>query len=301
MAARARTRSALVARTVDELSIQDERAFRHVPLYAPLKELLRRDGYEFQVLPRASARWNHALLLNLTYWGGDGGGDVVESERVPADVIAHAALHHLAARLVRDSERQRKGEREGKGASTHAPSSAVGTPEVLFFGESIASAFDAYLVGHLLSAAPRCAFLATQVPAMAEVAREAGLSVRGFEALLETMARDPETSFESLRELLYDTSLALVAARSTRAAHAVLVRAAAHRFGSLLHRYELSTWVLYARAYAVRGADVKADVTADVTHPVRTFDQALRRAESPLLWLSSALAKAGERAGKRGV
>jgi len=279
----ARGRSVLVTRTVDELSIQDERAFRHVPLYAPLKELLRRDGYKFQILPRASARWNHALLLNLTYWGGDGGGDVVESERVPADVIAHAAWHHLAARLVRESTRQR--------------SSAAITPEALFFGESIASAFDAYLVGHLLSAAPRCAFLATQVPAMADVARDAGLSARGFEALLETMARDPEASFESLRELLYDTSLALVDARTTRAAHAILV-AAAHPFGSLLHRYELSNWVLYARAYAVRGAlsaRTTADAKARVKHPVRTFDAALRRAESPLSWLSSALLGAGER------
>lgn len=288
-------RGALVTRTVDELSIQDERAFRHVPLYAALKDLLRRDGYRFQVLPRSSARWSHALLLNLTYWGG--GGDVIESERVPADVIAHAAWHHLAARIVREHEHERsrprprlrprkRGLRE---ASSSAPSAAP-TAEALFFGESIASAFDAYLVGRLLSSAPRCAFLATQVPAMAEVARDAGLSARRFEALLAAMARDPEASFESLRELLFDTSLALVAAPDASAAHAVLVHAEAHAFGALLHRYELSNWVLYARAYADRDAsNALAGARA-----VRTFDEALRRAESPLSWLSSVLLGAGE-------
>jgi len=259
-------------RTVDQLSIQDERAFRRVPLYAALKDLVRRDGYVFQVLPRSSARWNHALLLNLTYWGHEGGGDVLETERVPADVIAHAALHHLAARAIRGPAR---------GAPPVRP-----TSEALFFGESIASAFDAFLVGHLLSAAPRCAFLATQVPAMAAVARDAGASAKRFGALLEAIARDPEGSFESLRELLYDTSLALVAAPDARAAHDALAGAAAHPFGPLLHRYELSSWVLYARAYAARDAHQ--------TRRVGTFDETLRRTGSPLMWLSSALAGEGE-------
>jgi hypothetical protein len=273
-----RAAAGLVTRTVDQLSIEDERAFRHVPIYAALKEALRRDGYAFRVLPRAFARWNHALLLNLAYWGGDGGqgGDVVESVRVPADVVAHAAWHHLAARAVRGSLR--------------ATSSAPPSSEALFFGESIASAFDGYLVGRLLSASPRCAFLATQVPAMAAVARDAGLSAKRFATLLETMARDPEGSFESLRELLYDTSLALVAAPDAGKAHAILVGAAAHPFGALLHRYELSNWVLYARAYA--GAEARAH-GREVTR-VRTFDEALRRAGSPLAWLSSALFGPGE-------
>jgi hypothetical protein len=269
-----RAAAGLTTRTVDELSIQDERAFRHVPLYAALKDALRRDGYMFRVLPRASARWNHALLLNLTYWGGEG-GDIIESDRVPADVIAHAAWHHLAARAVRGSVRA------ARGASSARPSC-----EALFFGESIASAFDVYLVGRLLSASPRSAFLATQVPAMAAVAHDAGSPAKRFAALLETMARDPEASFESLRELLYDTALALVAAPAADDAHAILAHAAAHPFGALLHRYELSNWVLYARAYAARAV-------REVTR-VRTFDEALRRAGRPLEWLSSALFGPGE-------
>src|ERR1700722_4315822 len=39
-------------RTVDELDVEDERSFRHVGLYADLKEVLRRARYPFQILPR---------------------------------------------------------------------------------------------------------------------------------------------------------------------------------------------------------------------------------------------------------
>ena len=98
---------------------------------------------------------------------------------------------------------------------------------------AIASAFDVYLVGRLLGHAPASAFLASQVPAMAETASAAALSERAFER---------------------------------------------HRFGALLHRYEISNRVLYARAYGARSAgDAKA----------RAIDRALRRATLPLDWLAT--------------
>ena len=48
----------------------------------------------------------------------------------------------------------------------------------------------------------------------------------------------------------YDTALALVDCDGAEDALRVLATADGHRFGPLLHRYELSNWVLYARAYA---------------------------------------------------
>jgi hypothetical protein len=221
-------------RTVEDLSIRDERSFRNVTLYADLKEILRRDGYLFRVLPASRSgpsRWDRALLLNLTYWSGDG-GDVLESDGIAADVVAHAGWHHLAA-----------------SALAVKPAKAL-TAAALLLGESIASAFDAYIVGRQLACAPRSPFLETQVPAMAETARAAGLSARGFRTMLEGMAADPSRSFADLREMLYDAALGLVASPGAAQALAVLERASRHRFGPLLHHYELSNWVLYARAYA---------------------------------------------------
>jgi hypothetical protein len=90
--------TSFVERTIDELVIDDEDSFRHVALYADLKEVLRRADYKFRVLPKgASARWDRALLLNLTFWGANAGGDVLVDEHLAADVVAHVAWHHLAA------------------------------------------------------------------------------------------------------------------------------------------------------------------------------------------------------------
>jgi hypothetical protein len=247
-------------KTVDELSVDDEPSFRHVALYADLKEILLRDRYVFRILPKQSAgRWDRALLLNLTYWGATG-GDVLESDRVPADVLAHAAWHHLAA-----------------GALGIVPGVAP-SAEALFLGESIGSAFDIYLVGRLLGRAPRSSFLETQVSAMAHASSAAGLGERDFELLLRDVARDPEGAFADLRQLLYDAAVSLRACRGADEALAALVRFEAHRFGSLLHHYELSSWVLYALAYAGDGVDRR----------VRELERALRAKRDPLLWLTSA-------------
>jgi hypothetical protein len=253
-------------RTVDELEIGDEPSFGHVAIYADLKEVLRRAAYPFRVLPQTSSgRADRALFLNLTFWSADSGGDVLVDAHPEADVVAHAAWHHLAARALAPGAEE--------------PPSV----EALFLGEAIASAFDVYLVGRLLGHAPRSTFLETQVPAMAETARSAGLSEAGFVRLLRGIARDPERAFADLRELLSDATRALFACRSGEQAHSALRALEGHRFSALLHRYELSNWVLYARAHgrdAVRGG--KPDPHA------RAVDRALRKAKDPLSWLVAA-------------
>jgi hypothetical protein len=253
-------------RTVDELVIGDEASLRHVSLYSELKEVLRRSSYTFRILPtRAAARADRALLLNLTFWSASTGGDVLVDRHIEADVIAHAAWHHLAARAL-----------------TATPSEPPAV-EALFLGEAIASAFDLYLVGRLLGHAPRSTFLETQVPAMAEAADAAGLSERRFEALLGSIARDPDRAFADLRELLSDATAALYECRSGEEGLAALTRFDAHRFAPLLHRYELSNWVLYARAFGEKkgkggggGGGARA----------RAIDRSLRKERAPLEWLA---------------
>ncbi len=251
----------LVKRTVAELTIEDERSFRHVAIYADLKEVLVRARYPFRVLPDALAgRMDRALLLNLTFWGADAGGDVLESDTIPADVIAHAAWHHLAAKAL--------------------PAAPGARPSVdsLFLGEAIASAFDVYLVGRLLGHAKSSSFLESQVPAMADAADATGMNEEDFEAMLEGIAADPERAFADLRELLFDATSALFACASVDDALARLASFDAHRFAPLLHRYELSNWVLYARAYGDPEPDVRA----------RAIDVQLRTETAAIEWLTTA-------------
>jgi hypothetical protein len=244
-------------RTIDQLAIDDERSFAHVALYADLKAVLLRDGYAVRVLPRRwRGRWDRALLLNLTFWGG-AGGDVLVDDHLPADVLAHAAWHHLAAGALGRS-----------GAA-------------LFLGEAIASAFDVYLVGRLLGRAPRSSFLATQGAAMAEATEAAGLSGKGFQALLARLARNPERAFESLRELLFDATSALSRCPDATAALAALAAFDRHPFAPLLHRYELSNWVLYARAYAA-GDAASVEAAGEVDRTLRS------KGDAALSWLATA-------------
>jgi hypothetical protein len=247
-------------RLVDQLTIGDERSFRHVGLYADLKDVLRRARYPFRVLPRASAaRADRALLLNLTLWRPESGGDVLVDDSIEADVVAHVAWHHLAARELA------------------APAGAPLSADALFLGEAIASAFDLYLVGRLLGHAPRSTFLESQVPAMSDAAHAAGLAEGDFERLLEDVAADPDRAFGDLRELLFDATRALFTCRSAEEGYAALAGFDGHRFTSLLHRYEVSNWVLYAHAYARGdGGDSRA----------RAVDRALREASVPLDWLA---------------
>lgn len=223
----------LRTRTLDQLDIVDEKSFRLVPHYPALKQALLDAGYRFRCLAgRSRGWWDRALFLNLTYWGG-GDGDVLVGDAIDADVVTHAALHWLAARALVP---------EGKPPSADA----------LFFGEAVASAYDVYLIGVLLERAPRSPFLESQVAAMAEAAQAAGTTERAFAALLASIGASPERAFEELRGLLFAAATQLVACDTPEAALAVLDRLARHRFACLLHHYELSTWVLYARAYASR-------------------------------------------------
>ena len=249
-------------RTIEQLTITDEPSFAHVALYADLKEILRKDRYRFRVLPAAAARWDRALLLNLTFWGVQGCGDVLVDDFLDADVVTHAAWHHLAARALASD------------------ASASQSAEALFFGEAIASAFDVYLVGRLLGHAQSSSFLESQVPSMAETADAAGLSAADFDALLQQIAADPERAFEDLRALLFDVSVALLHCLDARDALVVLEGFDTHRFAPLLHRFELSTWVLFARARA-----------GDATGPdarVRAVDRTLREQKVALDWLTKA-------------
>jgi hypothetical protein len=251
---------ALVSCTLDDLEIDDEASFRHVGLYDALKGALRRDGYRFLVpAAGAEASWSRTLFLNLTYWSPRAEGDVLAGPYIDADVVAHVAWHHLA-----------------KKALAAAPACAGG----LFLGEAIASAFDVYLVGRLLGHAPESSFLETQVPAMVEAAVEGGAREADVQKLLDAVAKDPERAFEDLRALLFDASLALAACTDPREADATLDRFAGHRFACFLHHFELSTWVLYAKAYAPQ--------PAACGEAVRAIDAALRAAPDALAWLESA-------------
>ncbi len=235
-----------------DLTVDDERSFRHVGLYHDLKTVLLRDDYRFRVPESGGAPWDRVLFLNLTFWSVEEQGDVLTSRHIPADVVAHVAWHHLARKALGGAARSVEG---------------------LFFGESIASAFDLYLVGRLLGHAPDAEFLETQVPAMAEVAEGAGMSPEAFEELLSEVAREPERAFEDLRALLYDVGVSLASIKGIDAAVEVLGRFEGHRFAPLLHHYELSNWVLFAHAYAARD---------ESGEPARALDRELRAAPCSL-------------------
>jgi len=250
----------LTSITLDDLTIQDEASFAHVAVYGQLKRALRRAQVRFQVPAKGSQlSWDRAAFLNLTFWSAEDGADVLCEESIPADVVAHVAWHHLASQQVAR-------------LAPGAPSAAA-----LFFGESIASAFDLYLVGRLLPNAPDSDFIETQVSIMGDAAEEAGLARDDFAALLDRVVSDPERAFEELRSLLFDVSRALFACRGAPEAQLVFERFEAHRFAALLHHFQLSNWVLYARAYAVAAPEQE--------QAVLELDATLRAAPTALDWL----------------
>lgn len=247
---------------LDDLIIDDDEAFTALPLYEGLKRTLRESGHRFLV-PSAdtTTSWDRALFLNLTFWSAAEGTDVLCDEHIPADVVAHAAWHHVVGR-------------ELERAAGRGEPSAAG----LFLAESIASAFDLYLVGRLLSLAPDTDFIATQIPIMQEAAADSGLPGPAFHELLAGICADPERAFEDLRALLFDVTSALAGCREANEAARVLEQHHAHRFAPLLHHYQLSNWILYARAYAT---DAPARAEA-----VRALDDQLRQAKAPVSWLA---------------
>ena len=256
--------------TLDDLTIDDEASFRHVGLYAELKEVLRRARHRFQV-PAADtpASWDRTLFLNLTYWSAGEEASVLPDEHIAPDVIAHTAWHHLAAKALAapgDTDRET------------TPSAAS-----LLFSESIASAFDLYLVGRLIENAPTSEFITTQVPIMAEAAEQAGLPEASFAELLQTVSADPERAFEDMRALLMDVGTALYDCRDASAAQIALETFTGRRFEPLIHHFQLSNWILYARAYAAAPAPGMA--AADTA--VSGLDRTLREAPVSLDWLAA--------------
>ena len=247
---------------LDDLIIDDDEVFAALPLYAGLKRTLREAGHRFLVPGlEGDTSWDRALFLNLTFWSAEEGADVLCNDHIPADVVAHAAWHHVVAREV-------------------ALRAGPGTPSAsgLFFAESIASAFALYLVGRLLPVAPQADFIVTQIPIMQEAAAEAGLGGPDFQALLEAVCADPEQAFEDLRTLLFDVTTALASCRGAIDAVGALERYEAHRFAPLLHHYQLSNWILYARAYA--------EDTPARTQAVRQLDDVLRASKGAVKWLA---------------
>ncbi len=236
---------------LDDLSIEDERSLAHVGVYAELKRWLRASNTRFAVM--SGERADHALVLNLAFWRPGDVAEVLADDVIAADQVAHNAWHAAAAARL--------------GAASR---SAAG----LLLAEAVASAFDLYLVGRLLGHAPESSFLATQVPAMTEAAFDAGLDEDAFAALLAGASRDPEAAFEGLRQLLFDGSRQLLEAPDLEAAAAVFEGLEAHPYAALLHHYELSTWVLFARCYG------EGDGAAALA-----VDRELRESADSLAWL----------------
>jgi hypothetical protein len=249
----------LTLRSLDQCRIDDESAMRGIGLYTSLKQVLRRDDYRVRILPPHLARWDHALLLNLTLWQPSGGGDVLVDDAIPADVVCHMAWHHLAARALADDG---------------APLSA----EALALGESVASAFDIYLVGRMLTTAPQSDFLETQVPAMADAAAEAGVEAAAFEALLAEAQAHPEQAFGELRALLYDAVVGLWRCRDADEVLALLQALDGRRWGCLLHHFEVANWVQAVRQAPPNASAARATET----------DAALRAAPDAIAWLERA-------------
>jgi hypothetical protein len=247
---------------ISELTIDDDAILTNIALYRGLRRHMKDRGYRFRVAePGTSVSWDRALFLNLTFWTQQGGGDVLCDEHLAADVLAHAALHHIVNEQL-----------------AFAAAGRVPTATAAFFGESIASAFDLYLVGRLRENAPESDFIASQLPIMAETALQAGLSQAAFDLLIQTVQRDPERAFEDMRVLLFEVSLALHGCHGVDDALAVLSSFSTHRFASLLHHLQISNWVLHARAHATLHA-----AQDDAVH---AFDATLRAAPCSLDWIA---------------
>ncbi len=243
-----------------DLVVDDEASFSHVGLYADLHRVVAESDHRFLVLHGnvKRATWDRAAFLNLTFWHAHEPVDVLMDDHLPADVVAHIAWHLLASRHL-------------------APEGGRGmAPAVLLLSESIASAFDLYLVGRLLGHRPDSEILETQVIALEERAAGAGMDDEAFQTMLQAIANDPEQAFEDLRALLFDAARALYECTDAVSAARVLDAMEDRRFAEILHHYEVSNWVLYCRAYGAPGEPAEAALALDRT---------LREAPVALDWL----------------
>ena len=164
--------------TLDDLTIDDRSSFS------------RRGGL------RAPGRARAPLGAPLPHPGGAaerelGSGPVPQPHLLERGRRRGRALrrsHPRRRRRPRGVARGRQRELARRQRRRRGPADAAPPPPsagALFLAESIASAFDLYLVGRLLPNAPECDFVTTQVPLMAECAGDAGLPEPAFSALLE--------------------------------------------------------------------------------------------------------------------
>jgi len=218
------------------LAIEDESDFEGMPLYPRLARALLDADVHYRVAAAGSAlsSWGHVALLNHGFWTPEDSDDVLEGRVLTADVVAHRAWHHLAAEALGDAAR---------------------SPEGLMLGESIASAFDAFMLGDLLTRRPQAAMLESQLPVMMDAMADAGLADTEAETVFAGFAEAPRRSFADLRSLLYGTGVALWKSDDVDGAARVLESASRHALAPVLHHYRLATWVLYARAYASTDVD----------------------------------------------
>ena len=242
--------------TLNDLAIVDHATMDGVDVYPALTQRLVDDAYPFLVAaPQGGTEdWARVLFLNLTYWGGE--GDVLCDDAIAADVVAHVGWHHAIAQTLHP---------------TGPP-----TVSALAFGEAVASAFDIYLIGHLLKQSLHTELLATAVPRIRDVALDSGLDEDAVDNLLIDIAADPEAAFESLRALLFDVTRALVDCTTVEQGADVLDAVREHRFACLLHHFEVSNWVLHMQARGRRQPD----------SATQALDEAMRASSSPLMHLS---------------
>lgn len=241
-----------------DLEIEDEDSFRHVGLYADLKRVVQDLGPTFIVPVRgAHLGWERALTANLVFWE-PGTSDVLSTRSIAADVVMHVAWHELARRAL-------------------APS-----VEASLLAESIASAFDVYLIGRLLGHSPDSTFVESQVVRMSEIAMDAGLDEDAFQSMLGAFAEAPERSFEALRQLLFDASLSLVDVAGPERGLETLCTFDGHRFAPILHHFEIATWVLRSR---IERASPPSPAAGAGSTDASTFDRMLRESDDSIALL----------------
>ncbi|NUP04992.1 MAG: hypothetical protein HOW73_02910 [Polyangiaceae bacterium] len=242
--------------SLEDLEIEDEPSFRHVALYEDLKRVVSAMGQTFLVPPEGEwLGWDRAVLLNLLFWE-PGTTDVLSSRCIDADVVMHVAWHELANRNL------------------------PACVEAHLLGESIASAFDLYLIGRLLGHSPSSTFLESQVVRMSEAASDEGLDEDAFQTLLTGVSKEPERAFELLRELLFDASRALLPAATPEQGLRALEAFDDHPYRPLLHHYEISSWVMRSRIDAA-----KSQWPADASKRALEVDEALRSTGDAVAWL----------------
>ena len=91
--------------SLDELTIEDEKSFSHVAVYAQLKSMLRKTDHRFHIPDDAHdshVSWDRALFLNLTFWNADEGADVLAWNVLPTkhEYAIDCASGEIEPRLI---------------------------------------------------------------------------------------------------------------------------------------------------------------------------------------------------------